>query len=233
MSYYAVKVGRVVGVYTNWLDCKKQIDKFKGPVYKKFSEYEDAVNFVHSGVMSYYEKKHAKSALVIKDLEYDKEKTIYVDGGFNKHTKPYGFGCVVNSEGVDLIENNLHLLTDMQTKRVDLPVGSRTVILAYFKEVQHQNNAAELLAMVAGLRIAIYYLEGGKYVKNIASDSNLIVLYWSKKIKAETEESSDPIKVKYIKELIELRKRFESMQGNIIKISGDDNPADLGYHISK
>ncbi len=29
MKYYAVKVGRKIGIYYNWNDCKEQVDKFR------------------------------------------------------------------------------------------------------------------------------------------------------------------------------------------------------------
>ena len=33
-KFYAVKIGRVPGVYTSWELCKKNIIGFKGAVYK-------------------------------------------------------------------------------------------------------------------------------------------------------------------------------------------------------
>jgi ribonuclease HI len=44
-SYYVVREGRNPGIYHTWEECKLQVDGFKGPVYKKFNNYEDAYNF--------------------------------------------------------------------------------------------------------------------------------------------------------------------------------------------
>jgi hypothetical protein len=44
-KFYAVRVGRVPGVYTLWTDCQKQIDKYPKPVFRKFDNQEDAENF--------------------------------------------------------------------------------------------------------------------------------------------------------------------------------------------
>ena len=35
-KYYAVKVGKSVGIYNNWEDCKKQVTGFSGAIYKSF-----------------------------------------------------------------------------------------------------------------------------------------------------------------------------------------------------
>mgnify|MGYP000492074703 CR=1 FL=1 len=34
--YYAVAAGHKIGIYTNWDECKKNIDEYQNPIYKKF-----------------------------------------------------------------------------------------------------------------------------------------------------------------------------------------------------
>ena len=46
MKYYAVKVGRKIGIYYNWNDCKEQVDKFPKAVFKSFTSIEDADKFL-------------------------------------------------------------------------------------------------------------------------------------------------------------------------------------------
>ena len=36
-KFYAVKIGRKPGIYLTWDECKQQVDKFKGAVYKSFN----------------------------------------------------------------------------------------------------------------------------------------------------------------------------------------------------
>jgi ribonuclease HI len=45
-NYYAVAAGHKIGVYENWDECKKNIDDYKNPVYKKFDNIEDAKKFI-------------------------------------------------------------------------------------------------------------------------------------------------------------------------------------------
>lgn len=88
------------------------------------------------------------------------------------------------------------------------------------------NNYGELAAFYIALKVAIKH----KY-KKIAGDSELIIKWWSngnyKKNKLPEET------VKLIEKTIELRKYFESNGGQVYFISGDYNPADLGFHKKK
>ena len=46
MKLYAVHKGRKPGIYTTWEECKKQIDGFSGPIYKKFDNITSAELFL-------------------------------------------------------------------------------------------------------------------------------------------------------------------------------------------
>lgn len=49
-KYYAVKIGRTPGIYSTWDECKYQVDKFPGAIYKSFKTLEEAKCF--AGVKS-------------------------------------------------------------------------------------------------------------------------------------------------------------------------------------
>ena len=78
-KYYAVKKGHKPGIYTSWDECKKQVEKFSGAVYKSFTSLEDAKNFI-----KLEEEKIVDYGLID-----------YVDGSYNIKTKEYGFGCIL------------------------------------------------------------------------------------------------------------------------------------------
>ena len=44
-KYYAVRIGREPGIYLTWDDCKAQVDKFPGAIYKSFKTMEEAEKF--------------------------------------------------------------------------------------------------------------------------------------------------------------------------------------------
>lgn len=56
MKFYAVKKGRIPGVYRNWEDAKKQVDGYSGAEYKSFANAMDAANYMD---WSQAEKKQA------------------------------------------------------------------------------------------------------------------------------------------------------------------------------
>jgi len=87
---------------------------------------------------------------------------------------------------------------------------------------EHTNNYGELLACRYAIDIAKIIKE-----KYIFGDSKLVIDYWSKGfIKKEINEKTK----KLAHEVTFLRQKFENNGGKIILISGDDNPADLGFH---
>ena len=153
--------------------------------------------------------------------------SIYTDAGMNKLTGTESWGCVVDENGKDLLENNLDLCQDFNISKKKLPRTERYVIKVKFNDVaSQQNNGGELLALVAGLRIS---LEKG--YKQIKIDSDLLFKWWSiGKVNPKTLQKMDLLKKKYIDECVSLRKEFEKRGGQIIKISGNVNKADLGFH---
>ena len=84
------------------------------------------------------------------------------------------------------------------------------------------NNYGELLACKYALELALR-----EKIKHVFGDSNLVIAYWSKghiknEIAAET--------IYLAREVVKLRHEFEAKGGTIMHVSGDDNPADLGFH---
>jgi ribonuclease HI len=85
------------------------------------------------------------------------------------------------------------------------------------------NNYGELLALRSALEIA-HKLK----VKKIFGDSKLVIEYWSKWRIKRNELPEETVAL--ATEVAELREEFEAKGGSIERISGDDNPADLGFH---
>ena len=46
MSYYAVAVGRVPGIYRTWDECRLQVNSVSGARFKKFNSYDEATKFI-------------------------------------------------------------------------------------------------------------------------------------------------------------------------------------------
>ena len=77
---YAVKNGRVPGIYLNWEECKAQVDGYSGAIYKSFSNTDDALEYIGA----------------VKNKEVPEcEVKVYVDGSYDVRTGDYSYGMVV------------------------------------------------------------------------------------------------------------------------------------------
>ena len=48
-KYYAVRVGRKVGIFATWKECRAQVSGFSGAIHKSFGSSDEAANFVAGG----------------------------------------------------------------------------------------------------------------------------------------------------------------------------------------
>lgn len=86
------------------------------------------------------------------------------------------------------------------------------------------NNHGELLALFFAMKIAERI-----QAKVICGDSNIAIQYWSKgQYNKKNIKNYETIEL--IEKVTKQRDNFEKSGGEIRKISGDSNPADLGYH---
>lgn len=97
-KFYAVKKGKIPGVYDNWEDCKKMVDGYPGAVYKSFKTLEEARDFAGTETGHIQKKRASKTENALKntekDINFTEEPEIYafVDGSYNIATKVYGYG---------------------------------------------------------------------------------------------------------------------------------------------
>jgi len=158
---------------------------------------------------------------------------LYVDGAMNRDTGCEAWASVVDASRRDVVGQYSNLFPDLTLKLVNLPVGQRVIAVALFNDViSQQVNGSELLAFIMGLRIALYKInDENENISYIYSDSQTIVQWWSKSgANPKTARTMDKRKLAFIQEAITERKMFEALGGQVIKIDGAINPADLGYH---
>nr|WP_072514695.1 ribonuclease H family protein [Ndongobacter massiliensis] len=88
-AFYAVHKGRRCGVFRTWEECRAQIFRFPGAVYKKFDTREAADAFLteqETGAPPKPEQLNADAMLC------------YVDGSFHAKKKRVGYGIVAFSD---------------------------------------------------------------------------------------------------------------------------------------
>lgn len=87
-KFYAVRKGRVPGIYATWKECSAQTAGFSGAVYKKFFTREEAEDFLETGKTVTTQEK-------IENIENKETVTAYVDGSFEQTLGKYAYGCVI------------------------------------------------------------------------------------------------------------------------------------------
>ena len=191
------------GILENWSDCQRKVSDKKAR-YKSFKTFLEAEKWLNSGAN--YEKKE-KADLTELYSELD-QNAIYFDAGT-------GRGNGVEVRLTDFNGNSL-LYKIMNEKNIN-EFGN------YYVADTRTNNFGELV----GIYTAFVYAK--KYgTKVICGDSSLIIEYWSKGRYNSSDLENDTIEL--IKKVTLMRNEFEKKGGTVKKISGDVNPADLGFH---
>lgn len=118
-KYYAVKIGKEPGIYNTWDECKEQVNKFPGAIYKSFKTLEEAEKF--SGIKSIKSKnkiaksktktsckegelkpirskanvKYFENYIEPEDIKEDFDFIAFVDGSYDRISKTFGSGIAV------------------------------------------------------------------------------------------------------------------------------------------
>lgn len=207
-KYYAYKIIETgeMGVLDNWEECEIKV-KGKNANYQKFKTKKEAEDWIFNGA-SYVKK-------INKNLKYSSNKNknvklkkgIYFDAGTGRGK---GVEVRVCDENKNSLINQI-LKSDKINEFENYNLG---------KDVT--NNFGELNGLYLALNLAI---KNG--IKNIYGDSKLVIDYWSKgmiknEVALNTQKLAQKVKV--------LREEFEEDGGIIEHISGNINPADLGFH---
>ena len=106
---YAVKIGRVPGIYFTWDDCKAQTDGYPGAKFKSFpaSDAEGAMSFINGTSVDSSKTKQQNFSNASEPAEPPTTQTddsgvlhIYTDGSYNKDTKMAGYGAVILTKDI-------------------------------------------------------------------------------------------------------------------------------------
>lgn len=132
-KYYAVRIGREPGIYLTWDECKAQVDKFPGAIYKSFKTMEEAEKFAGlkatttekvksttstrttKTVAKATELKPIRSTAKVKvfenyieplEVKDNFDMIAFVDGSYEKFSKTYGSGIAVLDLEKDTVEEH-------------------------------------------------------------------------------------------------------------------------------
>ena len=116
-KFYAVRQGRINGVYETWAECQKQVTGYKGAVFKSFPSYEDACAFVKGEEFHEPEKNAGSKSAAEFFTQNENAAVAYVDGSFNIKTHKFSYGAVILHGGETLCFNKVFSDTEMAKMR--------------------------------------------------------------------------------------------------------------------
>jgi len=223
-KYYAYVIPHtgINGVTDNWDDCKKIVSGKSGAKYKGFKIKKEAENWLIRGA-DYGERSRTTIRQAHGDsLTVSSGQSNYKQGRTTKKRLASGIyfdAGTGRGQGVEISvtdEKGNNLLETILAKKYINRHGKHLI------QNNVTNNYGELLACKYALKLALR--EG---ITRVFGDSNLVVAYWSKgHIKNEVAVET----IELARAVASLRRDFELKGGKIAHISGDDNPADLGFH---
>lgn len=98
--FYAIKNGRMPGIYASWDEAKVQVERFPGADYKGFVTEAEARAYLGEDVAQ--ETETDDGATCDANLPCDGDYA-FVDGSYNLATKTYGYGGFLMHDGVEHI----------------------------------------------------------------------------------------------------------------------------------
>lgn len=199
------------GIVNTWAECEKIVQGTKAR-YKSFIDKSVAQEWLNSGAS--YEKNIGLNAPLNTSLE----KGIYFDAGTGR-----GIGVEVRITD----ENKENILDKISPATLKKLLKDTAWFKNEFGNIQVETGKTNNFGELIGFYFALNCAKLLKY-DVISGDSRLVIDYWSLGRFHESNLELDTIN--YINKVILLRKEFEKNKGTVKHISGDINPADLGFH---
>ena len=199
------------GIVDTWSECEKIVHGTKAR-YKSFIDKSVAQDWLDSGAN--YERNISLKTPVNTTLE----KGIYFDSGTGR-----GIGVEVRVTD----ENKENILDKISPSALKELLKDTTWIKNEFGNIQFETKKTNNFGELIGFYFALNCAKLLKY-NLILGDSRLVIDYWS--LGRFYENNLELETINYINKVIQLRKEFEKNKGIVRHISGDVNPADLGFH---
>lgn len=93
-KFYAVKTGKITGVFKSWDECKASVHGYPGAEYKGFATLQEANEYLGRPCAE-EEFSYEKSSEEEPSYEVLPGRLLtYVDGSYDDSLKKYAFGCV-------------------------------------------------------------------------------------------------------------------------------------------
>ena len=143
MIYYAVRIGRKPGIYTDWAKCFLCISGYKNAVFKKFNNEQEAIGYMnsHSSVIDLHKKSVSKNTHYQHIHSKSKNSMyIYTDGScINNGCKNAMAGIGVYFGKNDTRNISEKFTTRPSNQRAELYAIIRAILLLTPTEIKTKN----------------------------------------------------------------------------------------------
>lgn len=98
-KFYAVRIGRVPGVYRTWEQAKQQTEGFSGADFKSFATEEEAASYIEYDDYNEHRNDNVTNSDIDKQINNIQEGDViaFVDGSYskNENDEKYSFGVIL------------------------------------------------------------------------------------------------------------------------------------------
>lgn len=145
-KYYAVKIGKVPGIYKSWAECEIQVKGYKGAQYKSFTDEKEAYQYlgkqlpIQSEVKKVTKDKKNKSLnmKLTKDQEVAYQLMIKGDNVFVTGEAGTGKSFVINKFVDEMQKNDKNILICAPTGIAALQIGGVTIHRCFHASLEPQ-----------------------------------------------------------------------------------------------
>ena len=124
-KFYAVRKGKIPGIYNSWDACKRMVDGYPGAIYKSFKSKKEAEDFVAGGASV------AQNTAKTESVTETATDYAFVDGSFNIATGVYGFGGFLVAGEERYVLQGAGQEADMASMQKALELGLREITIYY------------------------------------------------------------------------------------------------------
>ena len=102
---YAVRKGKITGIFYSWDECSASVNGYPGAEYKSFTTKEEANDYLGNSFTAQIEeeKKDQKNT---SSSSTESTLTAYVDGSFDPSIGKYAFGCILLTPEGEIIRES-------------------------------------------------------------------------------------------------------------------------------
>lgn len=202
MPYYSVARGNNIGIFTDYNDCKKSIDRFKNPKFRKFEKREEAEKFL----LDNKEEKKEEENL------YEDHIKVFTDGSCINNGKENVKGGI----GIYFCEDDpRNVSLKLKEKDVTNNIAELTAILVALKILENEIFNATKILVISDSEYAIRCCTN--YGKKLAENN------W------KTSTSKIPPNLDLVKKLYEICSKFKNIKfKHIMAHTGNNDYYSLG-----